>query len=489
MYKNRKKDPSKQRCQLKKTIRGLPPLAPKASRWVKFKRWLRGLSLLDEENRAGCMLFFAGPSALRAEFYRHAKNQDKYVIHPFSRLIYIIYLLFFILREAQFWVLPVYCTLPVDLGAILNPFFTSIVASFQSVIIIPFFFIGYVESSTKKIIIHYKKVCLHYLRTFFIPDLIAVMGQVMHKCSPLTPAQGGVRTDLEFAYRCLILVCYCLRLKSLKRTMRSISVASGLRETVYFIIDHLCTMALMMHLLSSVVISIPWAAYDDGYPGYPEDSWLRQANKDNVTTSGISTVYMHSCLMTCCYFFGVSHGGYQITVPNEEIALLMASFLGRLYTLYMTADLLRLFGLVNLFECKYERTMRMLDGYVTPKDLSPYLRQKIFEYCRFMLKGSYVNDDKRRESVSRYIRSEVLLYSARKFLIRIPVFRVLTTKGLCALTAKMQNKLYAPGDKIVGAGEFVTEVNFIKSGTVAMYHNDVELCHIGDDDTFEDIAV
>nr|CAH7731064.1 unnamed protein product [Callosobruchus chinensis] len=485
MDKLRWKESSKHRCELKKTMRGLPNLAPNASRWVRFKRWLRVLSLLDEENRAG-MQFFAGTSAMRIEFYRHVRGRDKWVIHPFSRLCYLVYLVFFISWGVQLWVLPVYYALSLDLEEVMSSVVVCIMASIQSVIIIAFFFIGYVKNRTKTIVIDHKMVCIHYIRTFFIPDLIAVMGPVMHIFSPLSPEQEGLENDFELAYRYFILLCYSLRLKSLKTTMRDILVVTRFPEAVSFIIEHLCTMTLMIHLMSSIVISIPWAIYDESYP---EASWFRQANIDNVTVSGITTVYTYSLLMTTCYFFGVSHGGYHITMPNEEITLFFVSFLGRLYTLYVIADLLRIFGLVNVFDSKYEGVMSMLDGYIKSKDLPPYMSQKLFEYCRYKLKGRFVSEGKILETLPRHIRLEVLLYSANRFLMRIPVFQVLTTEQLGTLIASMQTRLYLPGDTIIEAEDIMTDVNFIKCGTVAMYHNNVEVCHLEDGDTFEDLAL
>ncbi|CAH1960215.1 unnamed protein product [Acanthoscelides obtectus] len=329
-------------------------------------------------------------------------------------------------------------------------------------------------------------ICLHYVRTFFIPDLIAVVGPVLHVFMRTVMVTVSIdETDeydyIHFLYRYSISFCYVIRLKSLKKTTRDILVVSGMPETVTFTVDHLCTMTLMLHMMTSLAISIPWTIY---HIDYPEESWLRQANIHNVTLSGISTVYGHGFLMTCCYFFGLSHGGYHITMPNEEITLFIVSFIGRLYTLYMIADLLRLFGLVNISESRYEHFLVMLKEYIKSKDLPPQMRVKVLNYYKYKLQGNYFSERQIFDTLSVHLRIEMLLYRARNFLAKMPVLQVIPREQLGALIAEMQNKLYSPGDTIVKEGQLMDNVYIIKCGTVAMYRNNTELCHIEDGDTF-----
>ncbi|VEN46048.1 unnamed protein product, partial [Callosobruchus maculatus] len=66
------------------------------------------------------------------------------------------------------------------------------------------------------------------------------------------------------------------------------------------------------------------------------------------------------CYVTCfqvtaCFFFGAKHATYNGDLPSENLILFVVSIYGRLYTLYMIADLLKLFGITNVSESVYEQ--------------------------------------------------------------------------------------------------------------------------------------
>ncbi|VEN39045.1 unnamed protein product [Callosobruchus maculatus] len=463
------------RCELKEksTIRGLHRLAPNASRWTKFKRWLRTLSLLSETNSRS-LEFFANASSMRQELYRHAKSRYTYVIHPFSKMSYSMDLLFFSFWGIQLCILPVYFALRlVEEDIPLTPFIAHSMFIAQAIPFISFFFTGYIIHKTKTIILEPKEICRHYLRTFFIPDLIALVGPFAYNIATLR------NHDIEGIFDITILCCYLVRLPSIKMTMQHIFLAAGLSKNATFIIGHLCTMPIMLHLMTALVITIPIILYADDYP---DDSWLKQAQ------TGIIAYYSEGLLITCCYFFGVASTS-KITVPNEEITLFLVSLLGRLYTLYVIADILRLSGLGNVSESRYENIMSNMDKYVKSLNLPPHLRLKMKSYCRYKLQGEYFNERQILQTLSSHIRTEICLHFAKKLLVSIPVFRLMPKKEIGSLLADMQNVIYSPGDKIIQVGDEMEFIYFINSGAVALYEGDLELFHYEDGDTIGDGGV
>nr|CAH7760547.1 unnamed protein product [Callosobruchus chinensis] len=439
----------KHECELKNVTRGLLPLPPNASHWMRFKRWVRMLSLLNEKNNK-CIDFFAATSAMRNEFYRHAKGHNKYVRDPpFQQVKLPDELHIFLVLGIQLWILPICYATILDLEILLHPVVVLSIAAVQSIPVISFFFIGYVKEKTKTIVIEQKMVCKHYLRTFFIPDLIAVLGPVFHIGSSLTPTEKGIEGDLEFMYRYSVLFCYFVRLQSLKKTLKDILLVARMSSAIVFVFSHWFTMTLMLHLMTSLVIAIPWLLYDDKYP---MQSWFKQANIEDAAEAGVATVYAYALLMTCCYFFGVSHGGYVITMPNEEITLFTVSLIGRLYTLYMIADLLRIFGLVSVSESRYENITGQLNEYVRSINVPPHLRFKLLEYCKHKFHGHYVSEREVFKTLPNHIKTELLLHDAKRLLLNISVFQVLPRDQLGALIADMQRSFYSPGDRIEKKG-------------------------------------
>nr|CAI5860000.1 unnamed protein product [Callosobruchus analis] len=404
-------------CELKKkaTVRGLKCLPPNASRWMKFKRWIRTLSLLNETNIIVRMTLIA-----------------------------------------------------------------------QVIPFISFFFTGYIVHKTNTIVIEAKDICKHYLRTFFVPDLVALVGPLAHSLAELSISANPLNQNIEFVLEVVILCCYLVRLPSVRKTMQHLFLAAELTKATTFVIGHLLTMSLLLHLLTALVIGIPMISYKGHNP---DESWFKQANMRSVVETGIISYYSEGLSITCCYFFGVAHNAFNITMPNEEVTLFLVSLLGRLYTLYMIAETLRLFGLVNISEDKYENVITQMNDYIKSKNMPPHLRFKILSYCKYRLQGAYFNERQMLQTLSSHIRTELYLHFAKKLLISIPVFRLMSKRRLGALLADMQNVDYSPGDKIIQAGDPMEFVHFINSGTVAVYDGDLELFHYEDGDSFGDVVV
>ncbi|KAG5878255.1 hypothetical protein JTB14_025994 [Gonioctena quinquepunctata] len=147
------------------------------------------------------------------------------------------------------------------------------------------------------------------------------------------------------------------------------------------------------------MFSLPKLIHGDTYP---EDSWLVQANIDELDEIKFLKLYAEALLLSFCFFFGVSHNKYIIRITSEEIILTVITIIGRLYTLYMIADLLKIFGLVGVSE--------------------------------------------------KHLRSELFLFNARKLLESEKILRNVPRSSLGALFAFMKSETFLPTDVITRAG-------------------------------------
>nr|CAI5825228.1 unnamed protein product [Callosobruchus analis] len=72
--------------------------------------------------------------------------------------------------------------------------------------------------------------------------------------------------------------------------------------------------------------------------------------------------------------------------------LFLVAIYGRLYTLYMIADLLKLFGITSISESIYEQKISQLDEFMKARNLPPSVRAKVIHYYNYKTQKEYFNE-------------------------------------------------------------------------------------------------
>ncbi|KAJ8975760.1 hypothetical protein NQ317_004810 [Molorchus minor] len=158
---------------------------------------------------------------------------------------------------------------------------------------------------------------------------------------------------------------------------------------------------------------------------------------------------------------GMAHQ-YEVTMTNEQCCLILVMIFGRLYTLFLLADLLRLFGIASVSESNYEQQISRLNEYMTSK----------------------------KSTLSEQLKTELFLFSARKPIKGIPVLATLPKFILGTVVAEMKHHTFSPKDTILKIGTVSENIYFISSGTVAIYNEaGHELYHLEDADEFGIVSI
>ncbi|KAJ8954653.1 hypothetical protein NQ314_007053 [Rhamnusium bicolor] len=267
-------------------------------------------------------------------------------------------------------------------------------------------------------------------------------------------------------------------LNYLNTICHSLKLSRELRFTILTIIKTY----LLIHLVACLLFIVPIVYYVDDLP---KDSWLIQAGVDSGNERHHKYIYAECVLMCACYFFGVSHGKYDISASVDEICFSMVTLFGRLYTLFLLAEVLRIFGIASVSESRYEQRLSQLEDYMNSKNLPLDLRNRLLKYYEYKLQKRYFNESEILSTLSDHLKTDLLVFAARKLIQNSSVFKLLPKSMHGTIIASMTSQTYSPGDVILLIGTIAEATYFISSGTVAVINRDgLELCHLEDGDEF-----
>ncbi|KAJ8954654.1 hypothetical protein NQ314_007054 [Rhamnusium bicolor] len=368
-----------------KDTTGFPKLPPNAPWWKRVLRNIKKLTAVDPNN-ANCKKFFRNNSTLKAEQRRHGRSSSCCVIHPFSKLATFVEITFFISWFYSILVHPLHVFDSNDsLYITLDNIEMYVVMHIQRLMIIFHFFLGYVDRKNKQIIIDPRIIACNYLKTYFVFDLIATdtISIILNDVIPLFLKFGSF---IFMRYLLILLgarvICFYARMGSMLNYLNAICLHLNLSRELRFPILTTIKTYLLIHLVACLLFIVPIVYY---VGRLPKDSWLIQAGVDSVEKRHFMYIYAECVLMCACYFFGVSHGKYDISASVDEICFSMVTLFGRLYTLFLLAEVLRMFGIASVSESRYEQCLTQLEEYMTSKKITSAFKKKIVEILRLQV--------------------------------------------------------------------------------------------------------
>ncbi|XP_018578191.1 potassium/sodium hyperpolarization-activated cyclic nucleotide-gated channel 1-like [Anoplophora glabripennis] len=461
---------------------GLPRLAPNVKWYRKLARNVWKLFLVNS-NHFMCKRLFRNKSSILAEKRRHANSPYFLVIHPLSLLYSILEVMFFVM-----WMYAFVCEsmLMMDFHNIHLGFelvHYNIVIPSRVILVALLFNAGYIDNKSKEIVIQPRIIICRYLKTYFFFDFLTtywlfLIVKLMIRNKILVGSQ-------IFIFRCeegseiVCLSACCVRIYTMLNFMENTLSNLGLGKITRFVLLCLVKTFLYIHIFACLVFFVPYLIYANKFP--PE-SWLSHAKTEQFTS--FFQLYFECFLVASSYFFGVSER-HAITLFSEQICMVLISFVGRLYTLFLLADVLNMLGIAGVSESKYERQMSVLHQYMAAKNLPEGLRRRMLKYFEFKHQGRFFKENEIIDSLSETLRTELFLFAANKLIRKVDVFRKLPTSTLGAIIAMMKSEIYSPGDVIVKCGAELNDLFFISSGTVAVVNKrGVELCHLEDGEDF-----
>lgn len=462
---------------LDKDTSGLPKLAPNANCFKRMGRYLRKLLLMNP-NHKKCKELFRNKAAIVVERRRHALGPHFFVIHPLSALNSILKFVFVVVWFYSLIMEPLSEFMHRKERMNIRKYQKNIVSPIQVILIILFFNTGYIDKVTNRIILEPKKIIFRYLLSYFIFDFLSTYTSLALLIEQLRSLYEK-RKLYKNAAMIVRIVAFSIRIPTVLEfvddSLKNIKCTKTLRSIFHYIIKTY----LYLHLCGFVILIIAKTTFLNRR--IRQKSWLMKLLPRRPRTF---RKYAEIFRMVFCYFFGIGHNvGMEVT--REQISIVIISFFGRLYTLFLLADILRVFGIAGVSESMYERGMSLMQNYMADQDLPENLRERIIRFFEFKFQGHYFNKEKIINTLSESLRTELFLFSARKMIHKVEVFKKLPNSITGKIIGVMKSETYSPRDIIITIGTEISDIYFISSGTVAVMDiQGAELCHLEDGDEF-----
>lgn len=456
---------------------GLPRLAPNATSTQKIIRFFRKLALLNP-NHYKCKALFRNNAQISEERKNHISGKHFYVIHPLSTLQTLLKVVFFITWMYAL-LLESMMIVGADLNLVLQDIRYYVVIPLRMLLVAVLFNVGYVEEKTKTFVLNSNDIVKKYLKTYFIFDFMTTYFPyyLLHVILESDIIVGSELLDfrLERGTEMLCVSACCVRIYTLLDFLNDGLNIVGCIRMVRFIILRIVKTLLYLHILACFMFYVPYLTHDTEFS--PE-SWTYQAGLSK--SSPVWHIYSECLLLTLSYFFGIAER-YDVKLVQEQICIIIISFCGRMYTLFLLAEVLKHLGMAGVSESMYERQMAVLQEYMNAEDLPKDLRRRMLKYFQFRYQGHYFKESEILKTLSDTLRTELFLFSANKLIKKVKIFKKLPNSTLGAIIAEMKSEIYSPRDVIAKAGSKLDKIYFVSTGTVALFSKDgVELTHLED---------
>ncbi|XP_074028883.1 potassium/sodium hyperpolarization-activated cyclic nucleotide-gated channel 2-like [Leptinotarsa decemlineata] len=328
----------------------------------------------------------------------------------------------------------------------------------------------------KAIIIDQKQIVKNYVASYFFFDIVALCHSFIINN---TYSDVFISWKSVYSFLCFIpVLSYLVRLKTFLNVVKDLIQIHSAKKSFCVVAYHTFLLVFLIHTFTCSIYAIPLWIHEDDVP----DGSLLQIVENRASSR--SSLYMECCLLVICNFLGVDYSE-DITVPEEQLCLFIMIFSGRIYTLFLIADLLGVFGFTGTSESEYERHLAQLNALMRSENLPIDLRKKLVNYyeCKYM--RHHFNEDDIFSDMDDFMRTEILLFSARKLLLRIEAFQLISRTQFVDLFMHKKSTIYLTNDVISKRGSTVDKIYFICYGTVAVLNaKDREIIHIKDGDHF-----
>ncbi|KAF5306563.1 hypothetical protein FQR65_LT07290 [Abscondita terminalis] len=332
-------------------------------------------------------------------------------------------------------------------------------------------------SGNDEVISHPGRIAVHYLKGWFLIDLVAAI--------PFDLLLFGSDTDETTT---LIGLLKTARLLRLVRVARKIDRYSEYGAAVLLLL--MATFALIAHWLACIWYAIGNAERPALHAKIGWLDTLAEHTQQYYYTNNTGGPSIKSRYITALYFTftSLTSVGFGNVAPNtdaEKIFTICVMLVGSLMYASIFGNVSAIIQRLYSGTARYHTQMLRVREFIRFHQIPNPLRQRLEEY--FQHAWTYTNGIDMNSVLKGFpecLQADICLHLNRNLLQNCSVFDGASPGCLRALTLKFKTTHAPPGDTLVHRGDVLTALYFISRGSIEILKDDIVMAILGKFDIF-----
>ncbi|XP_050719630.1 potassium voltage-gated channel unc-103-like isoform X23 [Eriocheir sinensis] len=346
-----------------------------------------------------------------------------------------------------------------------------------------------------EVVSHPGKIALHYLRGWFLIDVVAAIPFDLLLVTDSEPHTTASPAERDFEQEAddektttLIGLLKTARLLRLVRVARKIDRYSEYGAAVLLLL--MATFALIAHWLACI-----WYAIGNAErPGLPHKiGWLdhlANATRQYYYSNSTGGPTLRAKYVTALYFTfsSLTSVGFGNVAPNtdvEKIFTILVMLIGSLMYASIFGNVSAIIQRLYAGTARYHTQFMRVKEFIRFHQIPNPLRQRLEEY--FQHAWTYTNGIDMNLVLKGFpdcLQADICLHLNRQLFQSCPAFEGASPGCLRALSMKFKTTHAPPGDTLVHRGDVLTSMYFISRGSLEILKDDVVMAILGKDDIF-----
>ncbi|XP_031422586.1 potassium voltage-gated channel subfamily H member 4a isoform X2 [Clupea harengus] len=330
-------------------------------------------------------------------------------------------------------------------------------------------------SESGQVVYDARSICLHYLATWFILDVIASLP------FDLLYALNITVTSLVHLLKTVRLLRLLRLLQKLDRYSQYSSVVLTLLMSVF---------ALLAHWLACVWYVIGYKQLESNDLLTWDIGWLQELGKrletpyTNGTAGGpsLQSAYITSLYFTLSSLTSVGFGNVCANTDAEKIFSICTMLIGALMHAVVFGNVTAIIQRMYSRRSQYHTRMKDLKDFIRVHRLPQQLKQRMLEY--FQATWSVNNGINANELLHDFpdeLRADIAM-NLNKDILQLPLFSSASRGCLRSLSLHIKTSFCAPGEYLIRHGDALNAQHYVCSGSLEVLKDGMVLAILGKGD-------
>ncbi|XP_043484495.1 potassium voltage-gated channel subfamily H member 2 isoform X3 [Leptopilina heterotoma] len=332
-------------------------------------------------------------------------------------------------------------------------------------------------NSNDEVVSHPGKIAVHYLKGWFVIDLVAAI--------PFDLLLFGSDTDETTT---LIGLLKTARLLRLVRVARKIDRYSEYGAAVLLLL--MATFALIAHWMACIWYAIgnaerPSLKSKVGWLDILANDTHQFYNHNNTGGPSIKSRYITALYFTFSSLTSVGFGNVAPNTDAEKIFTIIVMLIGSLMYASIFGNVSAIIQRLYSGTARYHTQMLRVREFIRFHQIPNPLRQRLEEY--FQHAWTYTNGIDMNSVLKGFpecLQADICLHLNRNLLNNCKAFEGASPGCLRALSLKFKTTHAPPGDTLVHRGDVLTSLYFISRGSIEILKDDIVMAILSKDDIF-----